>query len=140
MNKKFNQYNFYRHTFCIFYEVENNTIENLKINYKSKSGSSYYYTDDGVYRKSNHWGRAANCRWKLEANSNLKNKNSRVGYAKWSDFYPNNEQDNLFYIDVDFETQTVDFKHKETPLMTGNLFVEMPQKLQNESNYAKKFY
>jgi hypothetical protein len=108
----------------VFKEVDSNAIQNLKINYSSKSGSSYYFTDEGLYRVSNHWGRAANCRWKLELissqksnkmDANLKQVQLKVGYAKWTDFYPNNEQENLFYVQVNFENKTVDFQHKNNP-------------------------
>ena len=34
--------------------------------YKSASGSEYWYEKDGVYRRSNHWGNVASCRWYLE--------------------------------------------------------------------------
>lgn len=118
-NKQYHKNNFHKHTFCVFKEVAIETIKDLKPHYASQSGSNYYFLEEGLYRVSNHWGRAANCRWKLEASSSLKNKHTRVGYAKWSDFYPNNEQDNLFYIQVDFETKTIDFLHKDNPTYDG---------------------
>ncbi|WP_339837801.1 hypothetical protein [uncultured Flavobacterium sp.] len=128
--KAYNKHNFHKHTFCVFKEVSLQEITQLQPNYSSKSGSSYYFTEEGLYRVSNHWGRAANCRWKLDssevrsANSNLVEKNLnkvqiKVGYAKWTDFYPNNEQENLFYIQVDFEHKTVDFQHKNNPNYDG---------------------
>jgi hypothetical protein len=115
--KQFNKHNFHKYTFCIFKEVCFDVIENLKQNYSSKSGSSYYFTDEGLYRVSNHWGRAANCRWKLDSSSMIisKSNNNKVGFAKWSDFYPNNEQENLFYIQVDYDLKKVDFQHKNNP-------------------------
>lgn len=128
--KKYNKLNFHKHTYCVFREVGFDKVNDLKPNYSSKSGSSYYFTDEGLYRVSNHWGRAANCRWKLESISsaisnksdeNLKQVLIKVGYAKWTDFYPNNEQENLFYIAVDFETKTVDFLHKNNPEYDGKL-------------------
>ncbi len=120
-SKIYNRLNFHKHTFCVFKEVENKQIENLEPNYSSKSGSIYYFTDEGLYRISNHWGRAANCRWKLNSSSMIisKNNTNKIGYAKWTDFYPNNEQENLFYIQVDFETKTVDFLHKDNPNYDG---------------------
>lgn len=110
----------------MFKEVNFDEIKVLKPNYSSKSGSSYYFRDEGLYRVSNHWGRAANCRWKLDSSSvnddeNLKHVQIKVGYAKWTDFYPNNEQENLFYIEVDFEAKTVDFLHKNNPEYDGKL-------------------
>lgn len=115
--KIYTRYNFHKHTFCIFKEVENKEIEGLKPNYSSKSGSVYYFTDAGLYRVSNHWGRAANCRWKLDSSSmsNSKSNTHKIGFAKWTDFYPNNEQENLFYIQVDFDRKIVDFLHKANP-------------------------
>ena len=135
--KKYNKLNFHKHTYCVFREVGFDKVNDLKPNYSSKSGSSYYFTDEGLYRVSNHWGRAANCRWKLEANSMSSSMSSsmsrsksssssmsnvtKLGYAKWTDFYPNNEQENLFYIEVDFEAKTVDFLHKNNPEYDGKL-------------------
>ena len=131
LNKGYNKFNFHKHTFCVFKEVDFSDIKDMKPSYISKSGSSYYFTEDGLYRVSNHWGRAANCRWKLEASSiimsntglvdkNLKQVQIKIGYAKWTDFYPNNEQENLFYIQVDFDAKTVDFNHKNNPNYDGN--------------------
>ena len=50
MTKSYNKYNFHNHTFCIWNEVDFDKIKELKINYKSKSGSSYIFTEIGVYR------------------------------------------------------------------------------------------
>jgi hypothetical protein len=102
----FNRTNFHAHTFCEFREVDVLPESINKPNFQSKSGSTYYFTEEGVYRSSNHWGRAANCRWRLISQSIAKVNNSqtRIGFAKWTDFYPNNDTDALFYIVVDFET------------------------------------
>ena len=67
--KTYNKTNFHKHTFCIFHEVDFDVVKELKPNYTSKSGSSYYFVESGVYRFSNHWGRAANCKWRLSRNS-----------------------------------------------------------------------
>ncbi len=115
--KTYNKTNFHKHTFCIFKEVDYEEIEKLKCNYQSKSGSSYYFTNEGVYRYSNHWGRAANCKWKLEGSSksHVSNPNrTKLGYAKWSDFYPDNDFEKLYFIDVDFEKKVVNFCHKQS--------------------------
>lgn len=132
MKEHYNKHNFHKHTFCEFQEVNASELENLKLNYKSKSGSSYCFTEKGVYRISNHWGRAANCRWRLKPitkinpeaseqnqlqNSSLKVNNStaKIGYANWTDFYPNNDKDKLFYIEVNWEINEVLFQHKNNP-------------------------
>jgi hypothetical protein len=119
--KKYNNNNFHKHTFCEFVEVDVALIPSIEWHYKSKSGSGYCFTEEGVYRISNHWGRAANCRWRLNSritsssNSKINNSQKRIGYAKWTDFYPNNETENFFYIEVNFETKEVTFHHKNNP-------------------------
>lgn len=122
---KYNRNNFHKHTFCEFTEVELTTISNIDWTYQSKSGSGYCFTEEGVYRSSNHWGRAANCRWRLISSSRTKINNSqnRIGYAKWTDFYPNNETDNLFYIEVNFDTKEVTFQHKNNTNYNGKFFL-----------------
>jgi hypothetical protein len=107
--KTYNSTNFFKHTFCEFQEVDNFTFpENT--NYKSKSDSQYFYTKEGVYRKSNHWGRVANCRWKLISNENYKNQNTVIGFAKWSDFTPINSSEKIFFISVNFNDKTAKIK------------------------------
>ena len=112
---QYNKYNFHKYTFCVFQEVENNIVEKLNLSYKSKSGSAYYFTAEGVYRVSNHWGRAANCRWRLHSKNKTVNQVKRIGYANWTDFYPNNEHEKLYYIEVNWKTKEVHFQHKENP-------------------------
>ena len=137
--KKYNKTNFHKHTFCEFIEVDTNVIPNIEWHYKSKSGSEYCFTEEGVYRISNHWGRAANCRWRLisSASSNtssrakINNSQHRIGYAKWTDFYPNNETENFFYIEVNFETKEATFQHKNNPNYDGKAV------LRNASETAK---
>jgi hypothetical protein len=57
--------NSFKNTFCVFHEVLPDQIENLKLQYDSKSGSKYFYSKEGMYRWSNHWGRLANSKWRL---------------------------------------------------------------------------
>ena len=111
-NKIYNKLNFHSHTFCIWKEVLFNEFNNLKISYKSPSGSQYIFSSDGLYRISNHWGRVANCHWRLIPLDKFKNQNTIVGFANWSDFYSNNDNSKLFFIKVDFETKDVNFYHK----------------------------
>ena len=102
--KTYNQTNFFKHTFCEFQQVDDfQFLENTY--YKSKSNSIYFYTEKGVYRKSNHWGRVANCRWRLIASKNYKNQQFVIGFAKWADFYPINSSEKIFFIKVDFEAK-----------------------------------
>lgn len=127
----YNRTNFHKHTFCLFQQVEDTAVADLKLGYKSASGSAYYFTELGVYRKSNHWGRAANCRWRLITNSDYKNQTEIVGFAKWTDFYSNNETEKLFFIEINVEKNEVHFNHKDHPDYAYQL-------LRNASDTAKR--
>ena len=112
--KSYNKLNFHKHTFCIFKEVAFESISDLKMNYKSKSGSSYYFVENGVYRLSNHWSRVANCRWRLEVNSNNQIPNSnriKLGFAEWKDLYPDNDFEKLYFIEINADNE-VNYFHK----------------------------
>lgn len=111
-NKIYNKLNFHLYTFCTWSEVPLSEISVLKINYRSQSGSEYIFTPEGLYRISNHWGRVANCHWRLIPLAQFKNQNTIVGFAEWADFYSNDDTSKLFFIKVDFETQDVNFYHK----------------------------
>ena len=108
----YNRNNFYNRTFCIFKEVDLEFIKELKPNFKSKSGSSYYFTEIGVYRLSNHWGRAANCKWRLTSDSKNNNR-TKLGFANWNEFYPDNDFEKLYFIEVDYDAQSVNYYHKQ---------------------------
>jgi hypothetical protein len=112
--KTINQYNFHKHTFCIWQEVTNKDFQALYKNYKSKSGSEYYFTDEGVYRISNHWGRVGNCRWKIASVIDHKSQVKRIAYAKWDNFYLNNEYDKLFFISYNTKNNSIDYHHKDS--------------------------
>ncbi len=103
--KTYHQFNFFKYTYCEFKMKEISFFEDKKAHFQSKSGSYYSYSDEGVYRYSNHWGRVATCRWKIKGIEAYKNQKYYVGFAKWSDFYPLNDADKVFYIEVNFETQ-----------------------------------
>jgi hypothetical protein len=114
--KIYNQTNFFKQTFCEFQQIDD-FIFPENTNYKSKSESIYFYTDEGVYRKSNHWGRVANCRWKLIGSkgtcSLVKNQQIVIGFAKWIDFYPINPTEKIFFIEVNFEEKSVKIQPKK---------------------------
>ncbi len=125
--KKYNKNNFHKHTFCEFVEVYPNDSLSFEWHYKSKSGSYYHFTNEGVYRCANHWGRAANCRWRLiscsKTSSRINNSQPRIGYADWIDFYPNNETEKLFYIAIDWETRILNFMHCHSPQFNNKALV-----------------
>lgn len=110
----------FKNTFCVFQEVEGDITNGLIPNYSSDSGSHYFYTEKGMYRLSNHWGRLANSKWRLlelELSSNTKTK---LGFAAWTSFYPDNDVENLYYLEVDFELKTVTYQHKNNPDYQSN--------------------
>lgn len=112
--KVYNKNNFHKHTFCVFKEVSDTEIAKLKLDFSSKSGSCYFFTAEGVYRKSNHWGRAANCKWRLQSDKVPNDSRTKVGYAVWGAFHSINEIDKLYYIEVDFNEKTVQYNHKHS--------------------------
>ena len=114
VNKTYSKHNFHKHTFCIWKEVLLDEISNLKISYKSQSGSQYIFTQSGLFRISNHWGRVSNCHWRLVPLNNFKNQKTIVGYANWVDFYSNDDTSKLFYIKIDDETKKINFFHKQS--------------------------
>lgn len=143
--KTYNPSNFFKHTFCEFQQVDNFEIPEDR-NYKSKSESSYFYTDEGVYRKSNHWGRVANCRWKLKATAHYKNQQIVVGFAEWKDFYPINSTNKIFFIDVNFEQKTAKIqpksKNKKRTLFSfaqAQLKIKQITNLFKDDKWAKHF-
>jgi hypothetical protein len=107
--------NAFKNTFCVFKEVLSDKIENLKIQYDSKSGSQYYYTEKGMYRMSNHWGRLANSKWRLEPLEPQTASKFKIGFAAWDSFYPDNSVDKLYYLEVNYVACTVNYQHKNNP-------------------------
>lgn len=121
MPKNYNKLNFHSHTFCIWKEVPVTEIQELKLHFKSKHDSQYYFTTDGVYRLSDHWGRVANCHWRLIPLTDFKNQRNTVAYANYSDFYANDDSAKLFFIKVNVENHEVNFYHKDTAPITENV-------------------
>lgn len=102
--KIYSKLNFHKHTYCEYKIIDKDFFIDKPTHYKSKSGSQYYFTELGVYRYSNHWGRVGNCSWKINNVKDYKNQNYYIGYAGWKDFFPLNSSEKLFYLKVDFST------------------------------------
>ncbi|MEZ4853328.1 hypothetical protein [Flavobacterium sp.] len=116
----YNYSTFYKHTFCIFTEINEVEINNFKPSFVSKKGSIYYFTEKGVYRKANHWGKVGNCYWRLLSLTNNKvNQTMRTAFAKWNDFYVYNNYEKLFYLEYDKTRNVVLFNHKNNPNYNG---------------------
>lgn len=114
--KAYTRNNFFNKTYCVFKGVKLREISRRKLHYRSESGSTYYYTTKGVYRLSNHWGRAAKCNWRLASEIPVEIDDLRLGYADWTDFRENLGEDiDAYYIKVDFETKNVSYVHRENP-------------------------
>jgi len=110
----YNKFNFHKRTFATF---RNKTPQNSEvIHYKSKHGSSYIFTNKGVYRYSNHWGRVGNCRWRLEE-MDYKQQTYYWGYANWEEFYPNDEEFAVFYIEKTHNDKYVYNHQKNSPII-----------------------
>lgn len=105
----------FKNTFCIFKEVIKPAISSRKFDFESKSGSCYYFTQLGMYRRSNHWGRLANSKWRLEPLDPESESKTKWGFAEWTDFYPDNATELLYYIEVDYSKGTVNYQHKNNP-------------------------
>lgn len=135
--KTYNPSNFFKHTFCEFKEVTDFSFPDNKY-FKSKSDSKYHYTKEGVYRKSNHWGRVANCRWKLITINRYKNQKEVTGFAKWTDFIAIQSLEKQFTITVDYITNKakIVLKDKETKAKLFN-YSEAHQKLKEINNLLK---
>ena len=114
---KYHRKNFHRKTFCEFQFLSAQNLPERTPDHISSSGSQYYFLDEGVIRISNHWGRAAACRWRLIGFDGKVAKQAPAGYAKWSDFYPYDPVQHWFYIRPDFS----DIGHCLDVLYTSNL-------------------
>lgn len=115
----YNKHNFYRNTFCVFQEVNKAEIQNKIPHFISKSGSQYFFSEKGVYRIANHWGRASNCCWRLQTKAIKVNQLKRIGFAAWKNFYPNNKNQKLFYIVYNPEINQLEYHHKYNPNYDG---------------------
>ncbi len=107
--------NSFKNTFCVFQEENRQAIKKLPVQYQSKSGSSYYYTQSGMYRLSNHWGRLANSKWRLEPLEPESESKTKLGFAPWEHFYPDNAEQELYYIEARYEQKTVNYQHRNNP-------------------------
>jgi hypothetical protein len=139
----------FKNTFCVFKEVSVNELENKKCSFNSKSGSCYYYTKLGMYRLSNHWGRLANSKWRLEPLEPETPSKIKLGFAFWTDFYPDNDIDELYYIEANFAANTVNYQHRNNPNFDKKALlrtsfdtakrIKQIRNLQNLTSWAKYF-
>jgi hypothetical protein len=91
----------------------------LKPNYESEAGSKYFYNEFGMYRLSNHWGRLANSKWRLIPLEIEIDSKFKLGFAKYESFFPDNDEDAIYYLEYDSEEQTINYNHKNNPEFDG---------------------
>jgi hypothetical protein len=60
------------------------SIPEMSPDFTSDSGSSYWYTTEGVIRASDHWGGVASCRWTLDG-TETKNESPVAGFCRWDE-------------------------------------------------------
>lgn len=105
----------FKNTFCVFHEVLPEKIAGMKVQYDSQSGSKYFYTKEGMFRLSNHWGRLANSKWRLEPMEPETDSKFKLGFAAWDQFYPDNAEEEIYYLEVNYSKNTVSYQHKKNP-------------------------
>lgn len=111
----YHKQNFFKNTYCVFKAVDSQELKNKTPDFVSGSGSRYFYTNDGVYRISSHWGRAATCRWRLQADTKNRKNKEKAGFARWTDFYKDNDVEKLYFIQKSEFTQKYEYFHKQEP-------------------------
>lgn len=117
MDTGYHRNNFHKHTYCLFREIA--MPESFgKPHFISKSGSRYFFTEIGVYRISNHWGRAANCRWRLQPGMASTGR-EKTGFARWTDFNADNDHEKLYWLQFDPSTQNISYFHKNDAQFQG---------------------
>lgn len=147
-NKYFPKPNSLKNAFCVFEERLLEEVKGIDEDYKSKSGSIYFYTKEGMYRYSNHWGRLANSKWRLIDNS-LTTSKFKLGFANWDHFYPDNDYEKLYYLDWNKMKNEILYQHKNNPIYSGleilRTSLETQKRLKNArniltlTNWAKHF-
>lgn len=138
-----------KNTFCIFYEREVSEIAGMQPDFESDSGSTYFYTEYGMYRLSNHWGRLANSKWRLLLKNDTNGSKVKLGFANWVDFYPDTKTDLLYYLDFDVVQREISYQHKNNPNYDGKAVlrtsdatmkrIKTARNILNLSNWAKYF-
>lgn len=111
----YHKQNFFKNTYCVFTAVDFQFVKDKTPDFTSRSGSQYFYTSDGVYRVSTHWGRAATCRWRLQTAAATSKNGTKVGFAQWTSFYKDNEVEKLYYIQYDKFTKKYMYFHRDEP-------------------------
>lgn len=82
--KRFNKNNFFVATKANYTECE---MPKGEADYTSRTGSKYYYSENGVVRVSDHWGyKIATCQWNLDGGYT---EEIKAGFCEWTQFKSN---------------------------------------------------
>jgi len=133
--KSFKKTNFFKNTFAVFIETTAPSNTNTATwNFKSKYQSAYYYTKEGVYRYSDHWGRVGTCRWLLKTEKKLvisREKNrKKIGFASWESFYKTSSSDKAYFIEVNYLEKSVNYQHYSLKKEGETVILRTPQATQ----------
>ncbi len=126
----------FKNTFCVFQEVATILIADMQPDFKSESGSHYFFTKEGMYRLSNHWGRLANSKWHLNGLPENTSK-IKLGFAKWEHFYPDNSFEQLYYLAFDPIKNIVTYEHKNNPNYDGKAVVRTAKETTKRIKHAR---
>ncbi len=127
----------FKNTFCIFHEVATSGVEGLQVSYKSDAGSTYFYTEKGMFRLSNHWGRLANSKWRLITNEVVTDSKFKIGFATWDSFFHDNNEEKLYFLEFDSENQTINYQHKKSNTFDGKAILRTTFETTKRIKHAK---
>jgi hypothetical protein len=63
-------------------------------------------------------GRLANSKWRLEPMERIRLK-TKVRFAPWTHFYPDNAVEQLYYLEMNYAMNTVNYQHKTILIIQG---------------------
>ncbi len=72
-----------------------------------------------MYRLSDHWGRLANSKWRLIASEIETDSKFKLGFAAYDNFFPDNDIDQLYYLEYNQVDQTINYNHKNNADFDG---------------------
>lgn len=128
--------NYFKNTFCVFEEVDFEPFDAIIPDYKSKTGSLYFYSQEGMYRYSNHWGRLAHCKWRL-IEKDISNSKYKLGFALWSSFFPDNDVEKLYYLEFDAVNSEITYQHKLCQHYDGKALLRTTKETQKRLKTAR---
>lgn len=90
-----------------------------------------------MYRFSNHWGRLANSKWRLIPLEITTDSKFKVGFAKYENFYPDNDVDAIYYLEYNSENETINYNHKNNPDFDGKAILRTTFETRKRIKHAR---